>query len=227
MLKTRMDKTATPRPETLNVSRALATFGLDVSDLALSRGGHRLISGLTLTVAPGELLWVGGDNGIGKSSLLRVICGLSRPDEGYLGWTQNSVPCAATEVIAYQGHLDAFKPNLTSREALSFWADVMDKDIDITHLLETVGLKSRADVPCGHLSAGQKRRLSLARIILSAKPLWIMDEPTAAMDADGVALIHGLIGAHIARGGSAIIASHQSPVIAGLRTRQLVLEAAS
>jgi heme exporter protein A len=222
-----MDKTATAQQKTFDVTRALTAFKLELNDIALSRGGHTLISGLTLTVAPGELLWVGGDNGIGKSSLLRVICGLSRPDHGQIEWTQNGVPCAAHDMIAYQGHLDAFKPNLTAREALSFWADVLDKDDTASTLLNMVGLGERADVPCGHLSAGQKRRLSLARIILSAKPLWIMDEPTAAMDADGVALIHGLISAHIARGGSAIIASHQSPVIAGLRTRQLVLEAAS
>jgi len=227
MLKTRMESSVTVLPHTMAHPRSLTGFGLSLTDIALSRGGNTLMAGLTLTVAPGELLWVGGDNGIGKSSLLRVICGLSRPDHGQIAWTCDGASCPAHEMIAYQGHLDAFKPNLTAREALAFWADVMDKDDMSSTLLDTVGLGARAGVSCRNLSAGQKRRLSLARLILSAKPLWIMDEPTAAMDTDGVTLIHGLIGAHIARGGSAVIASHQSPVIAGLRTRQLVIKAAS
>ncbi len=200
---------------------------LTLSSIALSRGGHPLFASLSLSVVTGDLLWIGGDNGIGKSSLLRLMTGLSRADTGQISWSRNSISCAANDLIAYQGHQDAFKPNLTVQEALLFWADVMDIPANIPALLSTVGLSARAHLPCGHLSAGQKRRLSLARLILSQKPIWIMDEPTAAMDAGGVELIHGLISAHLSRGGSAVIASHHAPRITGVRTRQLILKAAS
>ena len=200
---------------------------LALRSIALSRGGHPLFASLSLTVVTGDLLWIGGDNGIGKSSLLRLMTGLSRADTGEISWSQDSISCPANELIAYQGHQDAFKPNLTAQEALLFWADVMDMPANAPSLLATVGLSARANVPCGHLSAGQKRRLSLARLILSQKPIWIMDEPTAAMDAGGVELIHGLIASHLSYGGSAVIASHHAPRITGVRTRQLILKAAS
>ena len=199
---------------------------LTLESVSLSRGGHPLFSGITLTVKSGDLVWIGGDNGIGKSSLLRLMTGLSRADTGKISWTRSSAPCTANDIIAYQGHQDAFKPAFSAKEALEFWADIMDKPANPARLLSSVGLAGRADVPCGQLSAGQKRRLSLARLILSQKPIWIMDEPTAAMDSGGVALIHGLISGHVARGGSAVIASHQIPRIAGVRTRQLILKAA-
>lgn len=200
---------------------------LTLSEIALSRGGHPLFAGVNLTIVGGNVVWIGGDNGIGKSSLLRLMTGLSRPDSGEISWTRGLAACDATELVAYQGHHDAFKPAHTARESLTFWADVMDMTSDAAELLSAVGLSARAHVPCGHLSAGQKRRLSLARLILSQKPIWIMDEPTAAMDSEGVELIHGLISAHVARGGSAIIASHHAPRIAGSATRQLILKAAS
>ena len=199
---------------------------LTLEHVSLSRGGHALFAGITLSVESGDLVWIGGDNGIGKSSLLRLMTGLSRSDTGEMNWTLSSAPCKAKDVVAYQGHQDAFKPALSAKEALEFWADIMDTPANPSVLLGSVGLAGCADVPSGQLSAGQKRRLSLARLILSQKPIWIMDEPTAAMDRDGVELIHGLISSHVARGGSAVIASHQIPRIAGVRTRQLILKAA-
>lgn len=198
-----------------------------LKEISLSRGGHPLFAGINLSIISGDLVWIGGDNGIGKSSLLRLIAGLSRADAGGIYYSRNSLPCKANELIAYQGHQDAFKPTLTAQEALQFWGAVMDLPVNAASLLAAVGLSDRAHVPCGHLSAGQKRRLSLARLILSRKPVWIMDEPTAAMDAEGVELIHGLIAAHLSRGGSATIASHHAPRISGVRTRQLILRAAS
>ena len=210
-----------------NQGQETASHEIALRGLALSRGGHPLFAAINLSVVSGDLLWIGGDNGIGKSSLLRLMTGLSRPDDGEIFWSKNSVECAANELIAYQGHQDAFKPSFTAQEALLFWADVLDLAANAPALLSAVGLAARANVPCGHLSAGQKRRLSLARLILSQKPIWIMDEPTAAMDAEGVELIHGLITSHIARGGSAVIASHHAPRITGVRTRQLILKAAS
>ena len=217
--------TSTARPTA--PTKLAQAHALHLEAAAFSRGGHPLFSGINLKIVSGDLVWIGGDNGIGKSSLLRLMTGLSRPDDGHIVWTRGAAECEAKELIAYQGHQDAFKPTLSAAEALEFWADVMDKPADSAALLTAVGLSEKMNVPCGHLSAGQKRRLSLARLILSQKPIWIMDEPTAAMDAEGVALIHGLIAAHLSRGGSAIIASHQAPHIAGAATRQLILKAAS
>lgn len=203
------------------------SHALTLNDVGLSRGDHPLFGGVSLSVVSGDVVWIGGDNGIGKSSLLRLMTGLSRVDNGEILWTQNNANCAAADLIAYQGHQDAFKPTLTAKEALEFWADIMNISVYAAALLTAVGLGVRADVPCGHLSAGQKRRLSLARLMLSQKPIWIMDEPTAAMDAEGVELIHGLIAAHVALGGSAVIASHHAPRISGVRTRQLIIKAAN
>ncbi len=203
------------------------SHALTLDNVTLSRGGHALFSGVSLSIVPGDVVWVGGENGIGKSSLLRLMTGLTRPDDGAISWAMDKASCAAKDVIAYQGHIDAFKPTLSAREALAFWADIMDENVDISALLSKVGLSARGHVPCGQLSAGQKRRLSLARLILCQKPIWIMDEPTAAMDAAGVELIHGLIGAHSQAGGSAVIASHHAPHIASVRTRQLILKTSS
>ena len=220
---------------TLSISSRAAfkrrDHALTLDAVSLSRGAHALFSGISLLVVNGDVVWIRGDNGIGKSSLLRLMTGLSRVDEGKIHWSQAGKVCLANTIICYQGHQDAFKPSLTALEALEFWTDIMDKDgidkgLTPVELLAVVGLEDRANVPCGKLSAGQKRRLSLARLILSQKPIWIMDEPTAAMDAEGVNLIHGLIKEHVASGGSAIIASHHAPVISGVRTRQLVLKAA-
>ena len=173
-----------------NQRRETTSHEVALRGIALSRGDHPLFASISLSVVSGDLLWIGGDNGIGKSSLLRLMTGLSRADSGEISWSQDSISCAADELIAYQGHQDTFKPNLTAQEALLFWADVMDMPANASALLSTVGLSARAHIPCGQLSAGQKRRLSLARLILSQKPIWIMDEPTAAMDAEGVELIH-------------------------------------
>ena len=200
---------------------------LSMRGISLSRGGHPLFSGISLSIIGGDVVWIGGDNGIGKSSLLRLMTGLSRADDGDISWTLKDSPCEAEELIGYQGHQDAFKPALCAAEALNFWADVMNRPQASMALLDIVGLGTRADVPCGQLSAGQKRRLSLARLMLSRKPVWIMDEPSAAMDAEGIELIHNIISAHLARGGSAVIASHNPPRISGIRARQLILKAAS
>ncbi len=200
---------------------------LTLERIALSRGGHPLFAGISLSIVAGDIVWIGGDNGIGKSSLLRLMTGLSRADSGGICWRIAGADCPPHDLICYQGHQDAFKPNLTAVESLEFWAKILECTASIDVLLKTVGLSVRANVPCGQLSAGQKRRLSLARLMLSQKPVWIMDEPTAAMDSEGVNLIHELIGGHVSRGGSAIIASHQAPRMNGLRTRQLILKATS
>ena len=205
----------------------LPPHALHLSGLSLSRGKTVLFAGLDIDISGGDLLWVGGDNGIGKSSLLRLITGLLPADTGSLHWSLNGVPCLPQDLIAYQGHNDAFKSLHTPREALVFWAQVMKKSGPIDELLDEIGLSRQSGIACAALSAGQKRRLSLGRLLLSQKAVWVLDEPTAAMDTDGVALIEEMIGRHLARGGSAVIASHHAPQISGQRTRQLILKAAS
>ena len=187
--------------------------------------GPDVLQNLSFEVPDGEFRFITGASGAGKSSLLRLFAGFSRPDAGTITWHQDGARCPPFALTAYQGHMDAFKPRLTPREALGFWAEIMDLTDTSEDLLTRVGLASRQHVPCGQLSAGQRRRLSLARLLLSGKALWILDEPTAAMDEAGTALIVQLIKAHIARGGSAVIASHNAPQITGERTRQIILSA--
>lgn len=203
------------------------TFAVSATDLSLSRGQAFLFAGLTLSVGPGELLWVNGGNGLGKTSLLRLLAGFARADTGTISWSRDNGPCQARDIIGFQGHHDAFKPTLITSEALRFWADVLDVPDISAQVLDQVGLGARHDVACGQLSAGQKRRLALARLILSQKPVWIMDEPTAAMDSKGVALIHSLVESHISAGGSAIIASHDRAQTMAATTRRLTLQVAA
>ena len=195
--------------------------------LALSRGGIELFSNITVSIASEEILWIHGRNGIGKTTLLDGLCGLFRPDAGHIEWQQDSSPCQPSDIIAYQPHLSFAKDVMRAHEELSFWAKMHGTEALIDPALDYVGLTSKAHVPCGKLSAGQKRRLSLAKLIISQKPIWVMDEPTAAIDKAGRDMVDALIGAHIARGGGAIIASHNPARALGPKVRKLTLEAAS
>ena len=205
---------------------AKAPFSVNAANLSLSRGDTLLFADVSFEIQPQQLIWVNGGNGMGKTSLLRLLAGFTRPDNGNIDWQQNGKTAAARDIIGFQGHLDAFKPSLTAHEALQFWADIMNVPNSAEDCLSRVGLNARKDVRCGQLSAGQKRRLALARLILSRKPVWIMDEPTAAMDAKGVALIHSLVENHIMHGGSAVIASHNPAQTMTAHTRRLTLNTA-
>ena len=198
---------------------------LDVSNLTMSRGHNVLFEGLTASVSSGDVLWIQGDNGIGKTTILEALAGLSRPDAGQITWQQGDSPSSSTQLIAYQSHRSFAKATLTAREDLEFWAK-FSQNIGLTeNALDAVGLKRRQSVPTQSLSAGQRRRFALAKLIISSKPIWIMDEPNAAMDKDGTILIDELISRHIKRGGSAIIASHGNPRKLGANTRKLSLKA--
>jgi len=202
-------------------------FALKATTLSVSRGANFLFSGLTFTLAPKELIWINGGNGIGKTTLLRLLAGYARPDSGEIVYELNGGQCLAKDIIGFQGHQDAFKPAHTAQEALSFWAELMELPNSTDTLLEEVGLAERKNVTFGTLSAGQKRRLALARLMLSQKKIWIMDEPTAAIDSDGVSLIYDLIETHIEQGGSAIIASHNPAQNIAAHTRRITLAVAS
>jgi len=200
---------------------------LEVTNLTMTRGDNTLFEGLSASVHSGDVLWVQGGNGIGKTTFLEAVAGLSRPDHGYISWIKGEDITTAHQLIAYQPHRSFSKATLTTKEDLHFWAK-LNHALSLTdEALNHVGLSMRASVPTQNLSAGQRRRLALAKLIISQKPVWIMDEPGATMDKDGATLIDDLIGRHIARGGSAVIASHDSPRKLSANTRKLTLRAAA
>lgn len=200
---------------------------LKVTNLAMSRGDNTLFQGLSASVETGDVLWVQGDNGIGKTTLLEALAGLSRPKAGDVIWVEGEQPTSPNQLIAYQPHRSFAKGALTAKEDISFWAKLNGTYALMDTALAYVGLSERHNVPTQNLSAGQRRRLALAKLILSQKPIWILDEPGAAMDKDGNALVDDLITKHIARGGSAIIASHDTTRKLSVNTRKLTLRSAA
>ncbi|MDB2437608.1 heme ABC exporter ATP-binding protein CcmA [Hellea sp.] len=200
---------------------------LEVAGISLSRGDRSLISGLSITINQGDVLWTQGNNGIGKTTFLEALAGLRRPDTGRVSWMEGSTPVRPEKLIAYQPHKSFAKALLTTKEDLKFWAGLYGTMSLVTEALDYVGLSEQADITTQNLSAGQRRRLALAKLIISQKPIWIMDEPGAAMDNSGVQLIDRLIAQHIERGGIAIIASHDTSRKLSTQTRRLTLEVAA
>jgi heme exporter protein A len=182
---------------------------LAVSDLACRRGTRELFSGLGFSLSGGEALMVTGRNGSGKSSLLRLIAGLLRPQAGRIDLDGGDPELSVGEQAHYLGHLDALKPSLTVAENLRFWtAWLGTPDNPSERALARLGLETLADLPAAYLSAGQKRRLSLARLLTVYRPLWLLDEPTAALDTDGQGRLADLMRTHLARGGLILAAAH-------------------
>jgi len=172
---------------------------LSVADLAVARGGVPVLEGVSLSLGAGEALVLRGPNGIGKTTLLRAIAGLQPPLAGRVE--------AAPESRVYAGHADGIKAPLTVEENLRFWARVFGTT-DISAALDAFRLRTLATRPAGALSAGQKRRLGLARLLVTGRPVWLLDEPTVSLDADSVALFAAAIRAHLAAGGAALMATH-------------------
>ncbi len=181
--------------------------------LACRRGGRILFRGLDFSVQAGTALALEGPNGAGKTSLLRLIAGFLAPEAGAIRLRTNDGVVEDGEergkLAGWLGHHDAAKPQLTAGEALGFFARLYGVRADIGDALEGVGLARLADLPCQYLSAGQKKRLALARLKACARPLWLLDEPFAALDTDGKLLVRELIATHIARGGIVIAATHE------------------
>ena len=203
------------------------TTSLQASSVSMSRGGSILFEGVNAHINAGDVLWIKGDNGIGKTTLLEAFAGLSRPETGTMTWSSNDIDVPANRIAAYQPHNSFAKPALTAKEDLRFWAQLYGTASKVNEALNSVGLKDRYSIPSRGLSAGQLKRLSLAKLILSQKPIWIMDEPDSAMDKSGTTLIESLVEQHLIRGGSVIIASHKPPQKLGANTRSLTLRGAA
>jgi heme exporter protein A len=189
-------------------------FNLTVSNLACVRGGRLLFRDLSFGVEAGQLVTLEGANGAGKTSLLRVLAGFIPPNQGLVTASIAGVDVDEAEergkLIGWFGHQDAAKSQLTPREALAFFADLYGVNAPGEPALAEVGLARVGNLPCQYLSAGQKKRLALARLKICARPIWLLDEPLASLDADGRQLVAGLIDAHRAQGGLAIAATHEA-----------------
>ncbi|HZK90362.1 MAG TPA: heme ABC exporter ATP-binding protein CcmA [Stellaceae bacterium] len=192
---------------------------LVAADVACRRGGRLVFEGLAFALPPGGALVLTGANGSGKSSLLRLLATLLAPAAGRVSWGGKPVagdPAGYRAQLHYVGHLDAIKPALGVGETLSFWAAMRSVARPATDAaLAAFGLAALADFPCRWLSAGQRRRLALARLVAAPAPLWLLDEPTASLDADGEARLTAAIAAHRAAGGRVAVATHQSMALPG------------
>jgi heme exporter protein A len=193
---------------------------LSAAGLQCRRGGRIVFSGLDFSISAGEALAVTGPNGAGKSSLLRLIAGLLPPAAGTLAFEGGDAERSIGEQAHYLGHQDALKISLSVGENLAFWISYLGGKGSAKAALETVGLDTLADLPCTYLSAGQRRRLSLARLVAIARPLWLLDEPASALDDAAQTMLAGLMRTHLATGGMIVAATH-APL--GMKTRELRL----
>jgi heme exporter protein A len=204
-----------------------ALGGLVGEKLTLTRGEHLLFRDLSFEIAAGEVLSVEGPNGAGKTSLLRLIAGFLEQRAGTLtlktGADSVADPEERARFVGWLGHHDGLKTQLSSRENLQFFAGYYRCGVNIDAALERLGLRRVRELPVQYLSAGQKKRLAFARLLLCARPLWLLDEPLSALDAAGRALVAELITQHCTGGGLVVAATHD-PI--GTTCRQLRLGAA-
>ena len=188
---------------------ALPPRHLQVDGLCCRRGERLLIEGLDFAVEPGEALLLRGPNGAGKTTLLLALAGIVRPEAGRITLSGGGEEASGSRDVHLLAHLPGLKGRLTVGENLRFWADLNDGDRAlIAPALEAVGLARLEALPAGYLSAGQTRRLALARLLCADRPVWLMDEPTAALDHDGELLVGRLIDAHLMRGGIVVATTH-------------------
>ena len=202
---------------------------LEVVDLECTRGDRRLFSGLNFTLKPGTLLHLQGTNGSGKTTLQRAICGLLLPQEGEIRWNGESIRSLKEEYckdVVYLGHLNGIKNDLTGLENLRISATLDGDRIDDGKLwdaLKRMGLMGFEDLPTKVLSQGQKKRVALARLLLSSARLWVLDEPFVGLDVHAVELLQSLIAEYVAGGGLVILTTHQEVALTSGQIQPLKL----
>jgi heme exporter protein A len=202
---------------------------LEADNLECVRGERRLFAGLGFKLEAGELLYLQGKNGAGKTSLLRMIIGLLPPEAGEIRWKGQSIRRNSEDFradLCYLGHLNAIKEELTPLENLLASAHLADEALsedDALDALEQVGLAGREDLACKYLSQGQKRRVALARLVKERRPLWVLDEPFVALDVAAVDWLASIISGHLQRGGLAVMTTHQLVAIPAGTVRELKL----
>ena len=199
------------------------TCQLEAEGLCCVRGVRQLFVDVSFSIANGQWLHVSGDNGRGKSSLLRILAGLSRPEAGVIKWNGEHIDESENFASSrfFLSHLTAVKDELTARENLSYSCALESGGFPpqkkINDALAKVGLTHCAALHARYHSEGQKRRIILARLCLTQAKLWVLDEPFTALDRDGVQLLSGMLEKHLSRGGLAVLTSHQSiPMRGGL-----------
>jgi heme exporter protein A len=203
--------------------------GLRAEKLHVWRGDRHVLKGVSLCVAPGELLHVSGQNGTGKTTLLRVLTGLLRPEQGLVSWRGRPVTAAAPDyqrALAYASHEPALKGDLTAFENLRFLVGLRRRvgSDELRECLVRTGVAGCAELPARVLSAGQRRRVALARVLACRAELWLLDEPFTNLDSAGSTLVSQLLEDHVRQGRSALVVAHHDLTL-GVATRQLALAA--
>lgn len=203
---------------------------LELVGLTCLRGGRRLFENLSFSVLPGELVHLQGTNGSGKTSLLRILTGLSTPDAGEVRWRGADIRQARDIYVAdmlYLGHQPAIKDDLTVQENLLVslrLAGFHPDHVAVRSAIDIVGLAGRATLPARVLSQGQRRRLALARLWLDTRSLWVLDEPFTALDVHATGLLESRLEQHLAQGGMVVLTTHQPPSISQDYLRTLSVE---
>jgi heme exporter protein A len=212
---------------TISATSSKSNFVLQARALSCVRGERELFNQLDLEVKSGECLHVRGANGVGKTSLLRILTGLSKPESGDVLWNHHSIkedPRQYHRELLFLGHRDALKEDLTALENLQMYAALDDISITSEQALAALwqfGLRGREELPVHYLSAGQKRRVLMARMAIRQAKLWILDEPFNALDVDAVQALQNLIAEHLHGGGLVILTSHQEIHLPHVRVLEL------
>ena len=201
---------------------------LTAHEITCIRGQRALFTNLNLTISAGEILHIQGSNGSGKTSLLRILCGTSQPDNGTVLWQSQDIrTCRSAyyEHLAYIGHTNGIKLELTPKENLSCLAAIKgfaaDSEIDLA--LTQSGLYRDRDIPCIHLSAGQRRRVAIAWLFMTQASIWILDEPLTAVDQDGIDITRSRFSQHLDDGGLIVLTGHQHLQFEGRKIKSLHL----
>jgi len=183
---------------------------LTLDDLSCRRGDRLLFEGLSLSIESGDLIEIKGPNGVGKSSLIRILAGLLRADKGSIRLRDGEeVHPSVMEYAHYLGHQNSLKSTFSVAENLAFWRDFSFlRGVSPREALARLGLEHLMHLPCGVLSAGQKRRVAFARLLVARRPIWLLDEPTAALDSAADRLVGSLISDHVKVGGIVLAATH-------------------